>query len=500
LEDVEGRKAVKESRVVHQLNPHTSIDWVSYHGEWPSRYINFGFVSHWQLLERDGEQAICIVNFSCEEADDEIRKSRISSPRSGITGEVGLCCTVLRRVTVAGDNRTVKEACRMNRTLSVALGEGAPTQLINSFLNQRAYLPVELTNYVDHFEPNSESRHKSDGPLTDEQLIRDIVRRLEDTRKRAIERRKKASADPKHQNSSLIISDDSLDNGGDDVDDDFLLPPLGQQAMLLFIPLLVYGFSLWTDASPSPLFWFVLALYFSLRQVVLLHLGPVVSQPSPALLSSVTCRFRVELKGIQRFISNKKEEREELKRGIAEVSVAHIVACAVASAMRKEQTLSLKRITIPWLSIDRLVRRESDPVSVTFLSDRGSGLKATTLQHVDHSVQRVADDIGSAKGSVDFSDANIGSCLIVEAPKFEDVDMESDVLPYHPNVRVVCTIGGVRVVRGASDRTGAFGRPSTPTSLLSLSLTVVNPSDFAASRRLAEDVQTMLRFPEMCDD
>jgi hypothetical protein len=502
LEDVEGRKAVKESRVVHQLNPHTSIDWVSYHGEWPSRCISFAVLSHWQLLEREGEQAIVIVSVSCQEATGEVRRSRASALRSGIQGEISMCCTMLRRAVLTGDNRIGKEACRMNRILSVNLGQGAPTQLINSFLNQRASLPVELPSYVDHFEPNSESRHKSNGPLTDEQLIRDIVRRLEDTRKRAIERRKKSAADPRRQDSSFIITDDSFDNGGDDGDENFLLPPLDQQTMLLLVPLVVYGMSLWTSASPSPFFWFVLSIYCSLRWIVLLHLGPVVSQPSAALLGSVTCRFRVELKGIQRFISNKKEEREEMKRGKAEVGITHIVACAVASAMKKEQALSAKRVSFPLLFIDRIVRCESKPVSVTFLSDSGNGLKATTLHRVDHSVQRVADDMSSENASVAPQDVKIGSCLIIEAPKFEEVEMESDVLPSHPNVRVVCTIGGVHVSRDTPERTGALGRPSSPISFLSLSLTVMNTYsfDFAASRRLAEDVQTMLRFPEMCDD
>jgi START domain len=503
LVDVEGLKALKECRVVQQLNPRTSVDFVSYHGSWPTTPIDFATVSHWQVLERGGgeERAICIISVSCPEANDATRDE---SPSPAIRGEVVYCWTLLRqqRASDVAGGRPAREFCRLTRIMSVDLGPSAPPKLLSAFLNQRANLPAELSRFLGSYEPTPEARHKLDGPLTDDQLIRDIIRRLDETRKRAAERRRRAPSKLSQTEQLTQQPDDSSEEGSSAVDKDFLLPPLDQQAVLLVAPLVVYVLSLWSRAPPSASFWFALSLYFCVRELVLLHLGPPVSRAAPLLLGSVTCRFQIDLKGVLRLISNKKEEREELKRGNSEVAIPHIVACALAAALKKEPTLCAQRVSIPWLCIDRLVQSDVESLSVTFLSDTGDGFRATTINRIDPNVQQVADDMNIATEDRFSQDGAIGTCLIVAAPNFDQVEMETDVIPMHPNVRVVCSIGGVDMLRRVQERPGASGRQQAPRPFLSLSLSVVNsdPSDFGACRRLAEDIQTLLRFPEMCED
>jgi START domain len=504
LVDVEPRKSLKECRLVQQLNPHSTLDFVSYHGSWPTTPIDFAAVSHWQVLERGGgeERAICLISTSCPEANDATRDE---SPSPAIRGEVVFCWTLLRqqRASECAGGRPARESCRLTRILSVDLGPSAPSKLIGQFLNQRANLPAELSRFLGSYEPTPEARHKLDGPLTDDHLIRDIIHRLDETRKRAAERRRRAP--PKLTQTEHVTqqSDDSSEDDSSTADKDFLLPPLDQQAVLLIAPLVVYSLSAWSRAPPSASFWFALTLYVCVRELVLLHLGPPVSRLSSQLvLGSVTCRFQIDLKGVLRLIANKKEEREELKRGNSEVTILHIVACAVATALKKEPTLCAKRVSIPWLCIDRLVQNDLEPLCVTFLFDNGDGFRAITIDKIDPNVQQVADDMKIASEHQWSRDGKIGTCLIVAAPNFDQVEMETDVIPMHPNVRVVCSIGGVDVARNVQERSGSSGRQQAPRPHLSLSLSVVNsdPSDYGACRRLAEDIQTLLRFPEMCDD
>ena len=521
---------------VQELNAHTFVDYLAYPGVWPAAPRDFVVATHWQVVGQDKEddinnnnnsevpKSIVLISLSCPEADrvweSHSGSSAPSSPgpslsrtasrnTSRVRGTVHLCANLIQPLPTPlsiapgrGDNDASMNQCLWTRIVSIDLGGGEEVspQLVNAVMHQRAKFPLRLSTYLRQFGPTPEPRHR--GPLTNESLHRSIVGKLEETRRSVRDRRRIGSQHETPRDSPVIPDDDASADDGAIENPDFLLPPLDQQALVLLAPLLLYQFLVLVKA-PSPAVAFLGGVFWAVRQVVLLHIGPTLPDAGPTLLGPVTCRFRIDLKGVLRFIANKKEEREELKRGTADITVLHIVACAVATALKKCDALQVRRVSIPWLGIHRTVPcAAADPVSVSFLVNSETGSQIITLQQVDtYNVQRVADEMKAAADHPDGGAASVGQCLIVAAPNYDHTEMETDVVPRHPNVRVVCTVGGVHLDRNAPQLARSSGtvRPPGPRPFLSLSLTVTN-TDYTACTRLAEDVQTLLQFPEMCDD
>lgn len=464
---------VRASERVKILNPHTFIDYYSYSAIWPASPREFAVITHWQVVGKGEDKAVVTCSFSSPEAD----QARPREP-GHTRGALFVNLSLLRPVDA--------HQCHYTRLLSFDIG-GSSSHFSNVIISQHAGFPSIVNEYLLTTEPLPEQR--AQGPLTDEVLMKDFVSRLGET-----QRKNPQLANGSPDRDSVVVSpprDTKLDAPR--------APTVEQQATLLFAPLIAYRVLAFISL-PLAAILFVIVAFMAVRQVVLLHLGDLVpDREEQGLVGPVTCRFKVDLKGVLRFIANKKEEREELKTGSADVSVLHIVACAVAKALKREEMLNVRRVRIPWLCIDVVAKCRGEHVSVSISQDAS---KPLTVQSVDESnVQAVADEMERLVVDDGRKDA-IGRCLVLATPNYDRVDMETDAIPHHEGVKVVAVIGGVRLERNNTVRHSGFGSSNNPRPVLALSLSIANSreSDFIACRRFAEEVQKLLQFPEMCDN
>jgi len=476
--DVE--RNISELEVLKIANSHTCFTYYRYDAVWPASAREFAVVTHWQVVKKGDEKAIAVISFSCPEAD-QLREVGDGFVR----GKLHVNLSLLRS---AGRHR---DRCRYTRILSFNLGGGVSSHFSNVVISQQANFPSLASELLQRTEPVPEPRFVG-GIANDDALIRDITGRLDAFREGgkfsrrfdddAI--RRSSVATSKHDADGFDTSDSKQ---GKSHGEDF--PQIEKVGLLLLTPLLLYYGAIYVS-GPYPSLWFLVSAFFAVREVVLLHEGEAVPwKKNRPLIGPITWHFRVDLKGVLRFINNKKEEREELQTGVSEISFVHILACAVATALKDEDQLNVRRVSIPSLLLDNFVDGRSKPISVS-IQEKTNEL--ITLGNVDTcNVQTLADEMADA-GVADTGSAP-GSILILAAPNYDGGGIEASVIPAHPNVRVVAVIGGVHM-ESMANRKGS--RP-----VLSLSITVAKAPrvDFVSCRRLIEDVRKLLQFPEMCD-
>lgn len=468
------------------LNPHSFLDYYAFNAFWPTSARDFAVLFHWQVVGRGDERAIVLYSFSCPEAD-AMKPPMADHVRANLTVSMYL----LRAVD---DNY-----CRMTRILSFDPAGNITRHLAHVAVSQQANLPATIGMHLAHKEPVLERRLR--GPFTHEILIRDVIDKLP---RRTIGTVKRQLT---FENLESVIVTNTDDNGRSASTlrkhmqvQEHEPPSLEVQAIFLLAPIVLFrvvGFL----KIPGAVLWFCLAVFLAVRHIVLLHFGKIVSKSTELeVIGPVTCRFSVDLKGVLRFIANKREEREELEGGTAEVSVVHIVACAVARALKNEESLRQRRVQFPSFLIDECVQPTSDSVDVS-ISENAGGL--VTLKGVDkRGVQSIADELADLHHITDET-RELGQCLVLATPDYDQTDMELDVAPVHPDVSVVAVVGGVRLARDTRiSRPSGFGPPAAvPRPVLSVSLTInaAQQNDLTICRRFAEEVQKLLQFPEMCD-
>jgi hypothetical protein len=461
------------------LNAHTFLDFYAYNAIWPTAAREFAIAMHWQVVGRDDERAICIIGFSCPDAESV----KPVEPHH-VRGRLIISMYLLRPV---GEGQ-----CHLTRLLSFDPMGGINKHLARIVLQQQAGLPAVLGKFLDRHE--SVVPFRLTGGLRDDDLVRDVVEHLP----------KPNSTDAVRgtldctTNYSLVLAGSETSRDGIKVDNDDHLPVRGRQAAILIAPLLLYKVCILMGSSWSfPLF--CLGVFLAVRQVAIQHLGKVLPHIplETQIAGPVTCRFSVNLKGILRFIANKKEERTDLRRGTSDVSVVHLVVAAISRALRKEPSLRSKTCTIPWLLIDERVDQSRESVRVS-VSENAEGV--VTLENVDNlSVQEIADEVKKLDSWRDEAQ-NIGECLVLATPDFDSSNMEVDVTSGCSEVTVVAVIGGVHLER--CSQKGRRANDERPRPMLSLSLTISAPyqTQIVAARRFAEEVQKVLQFPEMCDN
>ena len=308
-----------------------------------------------------------------------------------------------------------------------------------------------------------------------------------------------------------------------------LAPPIFVRFVRIVAPL-----SLFSGALPQ-LFLFIFLVRWSIQQIVLArYLGrPLASRG--ALHGPVACRIAVDLRGVLRFIGNKREERTPLhsadvSSSLSHVSVTHIVAKAVAAALSEvAPELNCRYRTSSLLGIQGWYQDQGG-VTVSVVST--SSQRVSTVEKAeDCTVQEIADQVWKnqreetdrAAGIPSLDRKAIGeyasnilsflinlfcvaeeeacssSCLIYSSPDSENNEVDIDVAPRPESgtAPIVVIVGGVRVIdrdpRNASSRQSR--RP-----MLSVSITIDCPmSSIAKCRKFAEKVQTLIQFPEMCE-
>lgn len=286
-----------------------------------------------------------------------------------------------------------------------------------------------------------------------------------------------------------------------------------------------------------PCLLFCVTAFFAVRYVVLQTLGerllvPVLS----GRCSPTTCRFAVDLKGVIRFINMKKEEKNHSPRTQytpAEISMVHIVAIALVKAMKSHsECWNYDRVRVPLLGIDGYFRYPGRALDLLVASDD----RIVTLKGFEYdNVQAVATDLLAAEkelrsrqpsrwfaslteslakflpfaGSLQ---AGHGRCLILLTQTDAEGDTQRDnfrntgveILPgtLPEGLDVLVVVGSVRFARS---KTGVAGRGSPrgpqPKPILPLSITIntATVSDMTKCGALAEELQKLIQFPELCD-
>jgi hypothetical protein len=329
-------------------------------------------------------------------------------------------------------------------------------------------------------------------------------------------------------------------------------------AMILLLPVILHRAASLTLLAPSdkvvpwflqPAVFFCTAAFFAIRYVVVRSLGRELAARKSQLLKSyqgdpVTCQLPVDLKGVLRFITMKKEEKKERAATSnhqsaidPDISVVHVVGIALARAMQQHADCwKHRRVSIPFLWIDGFYEFPSQVLDLSVSLAPGNLVCLHDFQY--KTAQDAANALASAEqkepGVVETSNwitplaqaleglsdmiytkPRHGHCLIVlteNESENEDetranntssdrgtIDLTLGSLP--DDLDVVVVVGGVRLKR----QMGSLGSPlrtSPPKPILSLSLTINRASvlDLAKYRSFAEDLQKLVQFPELCED
>jgi hypothetical protein len=466
-----------------RTNPYTVLDYYSYHPVWPTSSREFAVASHWHVLQKgeSNERALLLLAFSCQEAD----ALRPAVETRHVRADLIISMVLMRPV---GESQ-----CHYTRILCFDPKVGFSQRLGGYITAQQAGQPSVISQYLQQHEPIPSSRMQ--GPLEEDVIIRDIVNHLPD-----------AALNPRRIDFTRINSgpvDDDNSQLATTLKTELSGPPaLETQATFLLAPTLIFRM-LTSLEVPGALLVFSLLAFLAIRQVVLLHLGEILPESADTpVVGPVTCRFTVDLKGAMRFVTNKKEEREELHQGTAEVTVVHLVASAVARALKEIPCLHRRRVFYPWFRIDEVVDASSEPVDVSLSENSGGWITLTAVDR--RGIQDLADSAERAEQMHDATQ-NIGQCLVVAPPPVDSTspghwasEIEIHASPLlHAGVLVVAVLGSVRLEKSTSQSSPRH----PPRSVVDVFLTMKSPSegDFATCRRYAEEVQKLLQFPEMCD-
>jgi len=464
-------------------------------------------VTHWEVVGRGDEKAIAMISFSCPEAD----AVKPVAPKH-VRGNLFVSMYLLRTVVIHPHRGGGEEQCRLTRLLSFDLAGGVNQHLSNVIVAQQASLPAVVEEYLQRHEPVTENRYR--GLLSNDAVRASVIDRLGQQGTTAVSNgsdavRLRAPSPLSQEEGSIVVGSEDASAAAADgkttsssPSESEKGPAIESQAVILLAPPLFYWFMYYLGLSGTAAsLLFCASAFLAVRQVVLWHQGERLTPNEEAsLVGPVTCRFQVDLKGVLRFIANKREEREELMAGTADVSVLHIVASAVARAMRMEPELHHRRITIPWLLIDQIVDASSEPVDVS-VSENAGGI--VTLKAVDRKkIQLIADELAEAEESTSKT-KEMGQCLVVAVSNNDDdSEVETDAAPVHRDVAVVAVVGGVHLEhkRQVSPRSSGSKR-TVPRPVLSLSLTMAghHQADIVTCRRYAEEVRKLLQFPEIMD-
>lgn len=435
--------------------------------------------THWKIVERGDERAIAVVSFSCPEAG----ALRPPAPRH-VRADLIVSMYLLRPIF-----HDDEEKCRLTRLVSFDLAGTVHQHLSNVVSTQQASLPAVIEEYFQRHEPVVENRYR--GLLSNESVVTTVIKRL-----------KQKTANGLHdmaRPSSTLNMDDDCDNDADNIDSSVgRSPPLEAQAVVLLAPSLLH-YLMNFFRVPFATLGFCFCAFLAIRRVVIWHLGETLPLSDEAhVLGPVTCRFAVPLKGVLRFIANKREERDELSNSHADVSIVHIVACALARALKKETTLHIRRVSIPWLLIDKVVHASSEPVDVS-VSENGGGI--VTLKGVDsQTIQDIADGLSAAEDRTNKT-KEVGQCLVLAVSNDGQSEMVTDAAPVHRNIAVVAVVGGVHLEHPPQAPRSSGVNSMSPCPVLSLSLTITGHrhTDIVTCRRFADEVRKLLVYPEICD-
>lgn len=216
--------------------------------------------------------------------------------------------------------------------------------------------------------------------------------------------------------TSLALSSSEQEDDIRESNDD---PSIFHATVVLILPLVLFSISKrWEDYyhSNNSLLFFFLSAYWSIRYVVLLHLGPMMPNRTIPGCNPITMHFIIDSKDMLRHISKLNDKSSEA----IEVSAMHLVISAIGKAMKSFPALNnCCRICIPFLCIDgyfKSFNKKSADISLCTTAGidneirnnralEGQNMHQTanppaiiTLQNVDNKdIQNIAKDLVDEK-------------------------------------------------------------------------------------------------------
>lgn len=446
---------------------------------WPTKAREFTVATHWEVLSPghnndSSAPSIVIVSFSCDEASR--LRPNVSFQR--VRAHLFVSLYILQPVSVVVGSET-QIHCQFTRLLSFDLAGNIPQQLSNAISHQQANLPAIISNYI-HDNPSEfpDSIVDNGKVLSNELLVGSVIQPL------------KPDPFENHDTSVVAGTDATVHLASPSYSR--TLPSWHVQLFTLFVPVFLHWMMSSLHLVGSGLA-FCLAAFYVIRTIVLWHIGDEIrrKKENPSIISHVTCRLRIDLKGILRYISNKHEERDEMNSTHPDISAIHIVASALAHALKKEPLLLTRKVSIPWFFIRRVVDASNEPIDVSICENGGD---VVTLPYVDRrTIQQIAES-----QKISYMGNNLGKCLILAMSNYDEGDVTTDAAPMHDDVTVVAVLGGVHL-----ERNGATQSQLNPKPYLNISLTIVGTHqsvDLVTCRRFADEVAKLLQYPEICEN
>jgi hypothetical protein len=447
---------------------------------WPTSSREFAVCTHWQIVHRpdNGRKAILLVSFSCPESD---------AIRPVVDGQVrgqAIISLVLLEEPHGGDS-----GCLATRLVSFDLAGSVSLHLTNIIIAQQAGLPTVVEDFLHRNEPVTPDAYTL--PLTYDNAWQHVVSRV------AKPQLMMTNHNNTNNNGNVLDTSDQdpmgeifavngdgngthQKNGGtapsSSSSSSNELPSLEHQAMLLLAPVLLHKMVMLFGMSGSS-FVFALSVFCAVRQLVILHLGEHLGH-SVAAVDTVTCRFSVDPKGMQRFVANKREEREELQRKTTSTEVVlplHLVVSAVARALQETRQVCRKRVQYPMLLIDRVVTTYTGSVDVTVVEkDKHWTVRQVTAKSVTDIAKSRA-----VSGGEKMSTETCGQCLVVALDDSETTQLVIDATSEQRDIVVIAIIQGLGKINSQSAPAESFlrGRRGGSTFQVTVSLTIRGHSE-----------------------
>jgi len=555
------------SKRLRQYNPHTSLDVYHYDSS-PLFPRSVACFLHWRCLRQGNERAILVVGGSCPQASQAWNRAEENNANGRGTKAQMNKESKLYISMVLVQPKPQSSSILYSRI--VALDPVVPSWVSNMaqpfVVQPQIKQPKEILQYLQRLRQSREepflfsairsiSTAAASIVLDEEWLTQHCLPTSD-----VMERERPTSTNPFSVASSeegdkldLEEESDALPSRTSIVE----APSFVWQASCLFAPIILYhalkitsGYlneSLLSMAPNFPFFMFLVAAWWSLRHWVLAHykISPTNLKNRstiPPVISSMTCRFPVQVKGALRYISNQKEEQllrsspggslapesdangssVDFKEGMmASVSMVHIVASAVAKVWSKhlesQSNSRLCRLCVPWFAIDEryIVNPDKNSVHVAIVAPGPREANTVIIQQANAlSVQDIADRQEIAKQSSSLAAHNHmePDCAVVLSlnnysttpTAATSTATEWNALP-QGSTQVVVTIGGLEweqppeVESTRRSKAGKDSKIAERQPVLSLSLTVRHENAAWVASQIVPELQTLLQFPEMCD-
>jgi hypothetical protein len=459
---VEYEANVHSQSLLKSYNTNASLVYKAYQPVWPTSPRDFATAAFWTLLQRQSseDRAICVVAFSCHEAEEEM-------------DSIDNAAYVRGTLNVALNFWTLKtDGCFHTRIVSFQLNGHIPPSLTQTIMEQQANMPRVMDTYLTKLKQNSSRIQQRRQYKLEYQAIYEALNQMSTS---ALAGGIASAITESKYLSSMSVQHALLSS-----------PTVKKEAVVLLTPLLLYKLLSLFSIRCSSLF-LVVAIACAVQYTISEHLLTVYRQLSRRhhpkkqnvlIKGSTCCRFTVDLKGVLRFLANEKEAGEDETLATSnEILISHILVRALGQAMCQLSHLTVRQYPLlpPLYAVD-----------VVF-HDHKNGKSVWVDRADEMTVQEIADYFTSDAATVpkSFWQTAIGpTCHVFASPDSDHGQVDLDVKL--EGVPITVCVSGIRLEK--ENR-----QPN-----LSVAITIQS-TDVDDCRAFAETVQKLIQFPEMLE-